>query len=84
MGLFSGFSFGRRYAVPEVDGRTEHVVPQRVLQRVLSFTGHTIHDVINDPIARHKVAGYYKLHKWVERESEVGDLERQWNALPRG
>jgi hypothetical protein len=55
-----------------------------VLQRVLSFTGHTIHDVINDPVARQKVAGYYKLHKWVERQSEVSELERQWNTPPRG
>jgi hypothetical protein len=32
------------------------------------------------PIARRKVAGYFKLHKWVERESEISELERQWNG----
>ena len=83
MSLSSLFNFARRHRVPPVEGRTEHVTTEPVLRRVLRFTGHTIHDVINDPIARRKVAGFYKLHKWVERESEIGDLERQWNALPR-
>lgn len=84
MSLFSPFNIGPRYASPIPEARTQYMQQQRALQRVLSFTGHTIHDVINDPIARHKVAGYYKLHKWVERESEIGELERQWNALSRG
>ena len=84
MSLFSPFNIGRRYASPIPEARTQHLQEQRVLQRVLSFTGHTIHDVINDPIARQKVAGYYKLHKWIERESDIGELERQWNALSRG
>jgi hypothetical protein len=81
MSLLSLFNFGRRSAQPPMEGRTEYVTTQPVLRRVLSFTGHTIHDVINDPIARQKVAGYYKLHRWVERESEIGELERQWNSL---
>lgn len=36
----------------------ERVIIQRPLQRVLSFLGHSIHDVINDPIARNKVYGF--------------------------
>ena len=56
-------------------------IVQRPLDRVLAFTAHTIHDVINDPIARNRVIGYYKLHRWVQRASEVSDLERQWNRL---
>lgn len=63
--------------------RIEHVLVQRPLQRVLAFTRRTIHDVINDPIARREVIGYYKLYRWVERGSEVSDLERQWNSFPR-
>jgi len=31
--------------------------------------------------AKRQVLGYFKLHKWVERESEIGDLERQWNRV---
>ncbi|HMB95343.1 MAG TPA: hypothetical protein VKK61_04820 [Tepidisphaeraceae bacterium] len=61
--------------------RTEHVVVQRLLNRVLAFTGRTIDDVINDPIAQRQVAGYFKLHRWVERECEISELERQWNAI---
>jgi hypothetical protein len=59
----------------------EHVMIQRPLQRVLAFTQHTIDDVINNPIARNRVYGYFKLYRWVQRESEICDLERQWNQL---
>ena len=57
----------------------EHVVTQRLLHRVLAFTRRTIDDVVNDPIAKNEVFGYYKLHRQIERASEVRDLERQWN-----
>jgi len=59
----------------------EYVHIQRVLQRVMSFSGVSIDDVVNDPIARNKVRAYYKLHRWVERGIEVHELERQWNPL---
>ena len=69
-----------RPALPVEDGvRTEFVLVQPVLRRVLAFTRRTIDDVINDPIVRREVAGYYKLHRWIERRSEVVELERQWN-----
>jgi hypothetical protein len=64
------------------DGRTEIVQLQRVLRHILSFTGRTIDDVINDPIARNEVRSYYKLHCWMSREMEIGELERQWE-VPR-
>ena len=76
------FNFGRRHAPPPPGGgRTEIVQLQNALRRVLSFTGHTIDDVVNDPIAKAKVLGFYKLHRWVERENETSELERQWNPL---
>ena len=83
MSLASLFNFGRRHLPPPAEGRTELLQPQRPLRRVLAFTGHTIDDVVNSPIAKRQVAGYYKLHKWVDREGERGELERQWNAVPR-
>jgi hypothetical protein len=80
--LSSLFNFGRRpFPEPPADGHMTIVQPQRVLSRVLSFTGKTIDDVVNDPIAKRQVLGYFKLHKWVEREVEIGDLERQWNRV---
>jgi hypothetical protein len=83
LSLWNLFNFGRRNVPPPAEGRTEVVQPQRVLARVLAFTGHTIDDVVNDPIVKHKVAGYSKLHNWIDRESEISDLERQWNVTPR-
>lgn len=59
----------------------ESVVLQRVLNRVLAFTGRTIDDVVNDPVAKGEVLGYYKLLRQVERGCEVVDLERWWNPV---
>ena len=54
---------------------------QRPLHRVLAFTGRSIDDVVNDPIAKNQVYGYYKVLRQVQRSSEVRDLERQWNPV---
>jgi hypothetical protein len=54
-------------------------VIQRRLSRVLSFTRLTIDDVVNNPIAKNQVLGYWKLSKQIDRRSETTELERQWN-----
>ena len=54
---------------------------QRPLSRVLAFMGRTIDDVVNDPIVKSQVYGYYKLHRRIERVGEIRDLERQWNPV---
>jgi hypothetical protein len=72
-----GFSAWRRSV--ESHDYPEHVIVQRPLQRVLAFTRRSIDDVVNDPIAKNEVLGYYKLHNWVQRGCEVVDLERWWN-----
>jgi len=77
-GELIGFG-GSLPAKPQVAESVEHVIIQRPLDRVLAFTRRSIHDVINDPLARNEVVGYYKLYRWVQRESEISDLERQWN-----
>jgi hypothetical protein len=57
----------------------ERIVQQRPLRRVLAFLGYSIDDVINDPIVRNKVLGFYKLQRQVDRAMEVTELERWWN-----
>jgi len=79
MNFSSLFNFRRPLPPPRMDGATQVVQPQRALRRVLDFTGKSIDDVVNDPMAKRVVQGYFKLHKWVQREVEIGDLERQWN-----
>jgi hypothetical protein len=54
---------------------------QRPLHRVLAFTRRSIDDVVNDPIAKNEVYGYYKLFRQVERASDIRDLEKQWNPV---
>jgi hypothetical protein len=65
----------------QTDARSEYVVVHRPLQRILAFTGLSIDDIVDHPIARNTVYGYYKLHKQVQRVSENVDLERQWNTI---
>jgi hypothetical protein len=57
------------------------VVMQHPLRRVLAFTRRTIDDVVNSPIAKNEVAGYFKLQKWIGRGIEIHDLEKQWNSV---
>ena len=59
--------------------RVEHVLTQRPLHRVLAFTRRSIDDVVNSPIAKNEVKGFYKLYRQIERQSEITELERQWN-----
>ena len=61
--------------------RTEFILLQRPLQRILAFTRRSIDEVVNDPIAKNEVLGYYKLHKQVQRGMETRELERQWNSV---
>lgn len=79
LGMSSPAGMGLRYRAQGV----EHVTVRRVLSRVLEFTRFTIDDVVNDPVAKNAVRGYFKLHRWVEREGETLSLERQWNPLGR-
>ena len=57
------------------------VMIQRPLDRVLAFTRRTIDDVVNSPLAKNEVYGYFKLQRFVERRSETVELERAWNPL---
>ena len=84
MSRFAGLGLGvRRLTEDEGAGpdRTEFLLIQRPLQRILAFTRRSIDDVVNDPIAKREVLGYYKLHKQIARSMHVRDLERQWNSV---
>ena len=80
MSFASFFNF-RRPVAPDLNDATTIVHPERVLRKILAFTNRTIDDVVNDPYAKNEILGYYKLHRSIERSSEVTDLERQWNPL---
>ena len=81
MGRFPGLGFGAGGAPLLGGDRTEHIIVQRPLRRVLAAIGRTIDDVVNDPMVKREVLGFYKLHKWVDRRCEIVDLERQWNRV---
>ncbi len=73
-----------RSSLPPSGGSpTEYVVVRRPLHRVLAFTGRSIDDIVNSPIVKNQVLGYYKLHRWVDRQGEILDLEKSWNPLGR-
>ena len=75
-----GLTFAKPFISPEP--KVSYVLRQQALNRILSFTGRSIDDVVNDPIVKNQILGYYKLHKFVHRRSEILDLERQWNSVP--
>ena len=60
---------------------TELVLIHRPLDRIMQFVGYNIHDVVNNPVAKHAVLGYFKLFRHVQRGCEIVDLERQWNPI---
>ena len=63
----------------ETQNGVEQVVLVGPLKRVLAFTGYSIDDVVENPIAKNVVREYFKLHKFVERGCEIVDLERWWS-----
>ena len=79
MRIFDFFNSGRPSAPPADEPALQRCVVRNRLNRVLEFTRLTIDDVVNDPIAKNVVLGYYKLSRQIERGSEVRELERQWN-----
>ena len=82
MSRLSGLGLGLRRLTPaEAGDRTEFLLIQRPLRRILAFTRRSIDDVVNDPVAKREVLGYYKLHKQVARTIDVRELERQWNSV---
>jgi hypothetical protein len=81
MSSFGGLGLTPHRASRFEEPRISYVLLQRPLHRVLNFTGHSIDDVVNNPIVKNKVLGFYKLHRFVHRRCEIVDLERQWNAL---
>ena len=70
---FSGFRPTRADHAP----RTQYVLVQHPLKRTLSSTRRSIDDVVNSPLAKNEVYGYYKLSKQIDRFGEIRDLERQ-------
>ena len=75
LGMSSGYG-----ACPS-GAKVEHVVTQHPLRRVLRFRNRSIDDVVNDPIVKREVAGYFKLLRNIERGMETTELENQWNAV---
>ena len=83
MSSFNSLGLGRSGLIAPSETPIEQVIVQRPLDRILAFTRRSIDDVVNSPIAKNQVYGYYKLSKFVERRSEIIELEQQWNPLGR-
>jgi hypothetical protein len=80
MSNLNALGIGVRRVLRREENHIEQVLTQRPLQRVLAFTRRSIDDVVNSPIAKNQVIGFYKLYRQIERQGETTDLERQWNA----
>jgi hypothetical protein len=58
-----------------------HVLLRRPLHQVMAFTGRSIDEIVNSPVAKNHVRRYFKVHRLVQRRSEILELEDQWNPL---
>ena len=76
---FNPLGVGIRRVLRREEDHVEQVLTQRPLHRVLAFTRRSIDDVVNSAIVKNEVKGFYKLYRQIERQSEITDLERQWN-----
>ena len=66
----------------DAGNRTEFLLLQRPLQRILAFTRRSIDDVVNDPIAKREVLGYTSSQADPARARHPR-LKRQWNSVAR-
>jgi hypothetical protein len=80
-GLGFGDGTGQRPLGESHGQRMEHVMLQQPLQRVLMLCRRSIDEVVNSPLVKNEVLGYWKVYKQIHRRSEVLQLERQWNPL---
>ena len=81
MSEFDGLGLGLRRLLAPDGTHHEYVMRQQPIHRILAFLGRSIDDVVNDPIAKNQVRGYFKLYKQIERSSEITELEKQWNSV---
>jgi len=81
MGEINALGLGDHHQPVESRQGIEYVMMQRTLHRVLAFRGRTIDDVVNDPIVKNDILGYWKILKQIDRRSEMLELEGQWNRL---
>jgi hypothetical protein len=79
MSMPLGFGFRWSGATPDLPP-TQEVLVQRPLMRIMAFLRISIDQVCTDPIARNKVACYFKLQKNLDREMALAELERQWSG----
>lgn len=69
---------------PVPDGpKTTYLMRLSALRRVFALRKRTIDDVVNNPIVKNEILGYWKVLKTIDRHEEIRDLERQWNSLGR-
>lgn len=73
----------RTFVRPDAVVRVEHLHPSTALARLLAFAGETVDSVVNCPMAKRRVAHYFKVAGQMRRRNEVAELEAQWNPLGR-
>jgi hypothetical protein len=62
------------------DAHYRFEVTRTALHRIMEFTGHSIDDIINNPIAGNEVLGYYKVYRYVERRCEAINAASRRNS----
>jgi hypothetical protein len=80
MSEVKGLGIGRPAPLARGLENAEQIVPQHALRRILAFRLRSIDDVVNDPIVKREIFGYFKLQLQIARACETVELEQQWNS----
>lgn len=81
MSNLRGLGIGHHFSPARGPANAEQVVPQHALRRVLAFRRCSIDDIVNDPMVKREILGYFKLQNQITRVCETVELERQWNSV---
>lgn len=60
--------------------RYQRAVSRSALRRILRYRRRSIHDVVNDPLVKMEVLGWYRLSRLVERRGDKIASDRQPRA----
>ena len=73
MNVITSSGLGGAQISPLADRPMAMLSEAQIISRILDFTGYTIDDVVNNPVARNAVRGYYGLYRYIEARCEQID-----------
>jgi hypothetical protein len=81
MSQFGSLGIGPQRRLHQDQPQAAYLLARLPLQRILAFRARSIDDVVNNPLVKNEILGFWKLHKQLEAMTEALELEQQWNSV---